>query len=187
MRDQKIHVIGVCCAEEARDEETDFIDVAERAQVTFAERSLIATIPPPERDIRIALLIDNGLDHMLSRSLDRCFGLAFEFETLTSHGALRLNIINALDGLLSRLMIHNNRLRHYGVKILVYAPVEIDRCMELDSFLRSWCQSTQAAHNVPVFFDIARNEAQFDHVLEGEHLRMVHGDIKAQFAAIAAN
>lgn len=177
-------MIGVCCADDSYDRGV-FNDVAERARDEFAVRSLIAATPPPERDIRIALHVNRGLDHLMSTSLDRCFGLAFAFEALTQGGAIRIEVMNALDGLMERLSAQNKRLSHYGVKVSVYAPLPIESCADIYSFLSTWCRSSEAKHGIPVSCDIARDEAQFGHILETEHMRMVHGDIRAQFAATA--
>jgi hypothetical protein len=182
---ESVHMIGVCCAEAAQEVSPGFNEIAERARLEFAGRTLVATTPPPERDVRIVLRIDRGLENLMSISLDRCFGLAFAFEALTKDGALLVNALSTLNGLTARLLSHNKRLVHYGVKVSVYAPRAYEGCSELYGFLDSWRQAAEATHRIPVSIDIARDEAQFAHILEIEHLRMVHGDIKAQFAALS--
>ena len=186
MAEKRLHEIGVCCAEDVRDKSDPFNDVAVRARDAFATKSMIAATPPPERDIRISLRVNRGLEYMMSSPLDRCFGMAFGLEALTREGAIRADVFNTLDGLLGRLVAQNRRLKHYGVKVSVYAPVPPAACMELYSFLVTWCRSAEVGHSVPVSFDIARDETQFGHILETEHLRMVHGDTKAQFEALEA-
>jgi hypothetical protein len=173
-------MIAVCVSD--KEHAKEFFEVAQQSQRTFARKVLVAKTPLPERNIMLSIsLYDPG--RIAAVLLERVYGFAFNTDFLLEGGGLRMTSTSVLNGLVSRVAQHNKLIKYYGIKIIMYVESlsEAQR-VDLFDFLSNWCGQAKVELEKEVSFDLARDRTQFNYILENEHRRMVHGDIKAQYA-----
>jgi hypothetical protein len=116
--------------------------------------------------------------------LDRTFGFAFQEAILIDEDGIRMSFVRMLEGLVSRIARDNNLITFYGINVIICAEnIPEDACVALYSYFIDWCRRFGKEIQCDVTFDIVCNDAEFNYVIANEHRRMVHGDIKAQYAA----
>jgi hypothetical protein len=182
MRERREHLITACPSPKGHSART-FSEVALWSKEFLGSKILVAETPLPERDIVLSVRLSdpNGVTAAL---LEKVFAFAFDKDFLVEGGGVRMSSILLLDGLLNRVSRDNKLLKYYGVKIIIYVDdLHEDLCVKLYAFLSDWCRRIEIDIQRPVTFDIPRDRIQFNYILENEHRRMVHGDIKAQYAS----
>jgi hypothetical protein len=181
MRARREHLIAACPSL-GGDSSRSFAEIASQLKQSFDHKILIADTPMPERDIVLTISFSdpNGITAML---LERIFGFAFDKDLFIEGGGIRMRAVTLLNGLLGRVSRDNRLLEYYGIKIVIFVgDLAEEACVQLFSFMLDWCKRIEADLEYKVTFDLAANYFDFRYILENEHRRMVHGDIKAQYA-----
>lgn len=182
MRDRRDHLIVAC--QTGNQASVDFLQAARYAKGLLGNKVLVAKTPPPEREVTLSLEILTPMD-LSTRSLRRTFALALDRQYLVATTQIGDDSFGLLDGIVSRMAAENELSLYYGLKIIVFAanqPEEI--CIQIYQFFADWCLRIGNDLRRQISFDMACSEEELRYLLDNEHRRMVHGDIKAQWAFV---
>jgi hypothetical protein len=185
MRHKRDHFIVACRSGDQAS--ADFVQAASYAKGLFGNKVLVAKIPPPERDVILSLEILTPMD-VSSRSLRRTFGFALDRQYLAAATQIGDESFGFLDGVVSRMAAENELSLYYGLKIIVFVanqPEEV--CTQIYQYLADWCPRMSKDLGKQISFDLASSVEDLRHTLDNEHRRMVHGDIKSQWAFVKSS
>ncbi|MBY5337020.1 hypothetical protein HFO99_24425 [Rhizobium leguminosarum] len=184
MRDRRDHLIVACQSGDAAS--ADFLQAAQYAKGLLGNKVLVAKVPPPEREVALSLEILSPID-LSTRSLRRTFALALDRQYLSATTQIGDESFGFLDGVVSRIAAENELSSYYGLKVIIFVanqPEEI--CIQIYQHFADWCHRIGNDLGRQISFDMACSQEDLRHVLGNEHRRMVHGDIKAQWAFVRA-
>jgi hypothetical protein len=182
MRDRREHEILVCFLAETH-HQSSFNEIATRSEWALDRKTLVADTPPPKRDIALTIIVSDQIG-LTARSLERTFGFAFEEAILVDGNSIRMSFVRMLEGLITRIVRDNNLITFYGINVIIFVEnLPEETCVALYSYFMDWCRRFENEIQCSVTFDIVCSDAEFNYIIANEHRRMVHGDIKAQYAA----
>ena len=180
--ERREHFIPACVSNQSNVNAT-FFRILARARTDFLSRPFLSTTPPPAREV--VLVVDKTeYTHLLSSSLENVFGFIFDGDVFLDGRNVRADFLVNTEGVTNRLLASNRRIKHYGMRMMfLLGGLEERDAALVFSQLESWCMHLSRRNGISFTLDAIDDPENLQVFLRSEFFKIVHGDIRAQFAA----
>jgi len=158
-----------------------FSTMAQTSREEFLERAVVNAEPPPEREVVLVLSVTSYRD-LKRAKMGEVFGFLFEGDLCIKARNLNPEFLEALDGLLARVLRENANLKHYGLSVWLFVPGgTVAELNAIYGALKKLCK--RASDEVDIDFDFIERKDDLGAFLRGALRRIAHGDTMAAYAA----